>query len=182
MPFSRFFTIPRAICSICSRRVGQSGPTRFESLSNTEWQLKWCKLQRKADQQLRSYARLCVTGHYDFVTICTFWKLTLITLNSLWYNFGHVLMIEICSVLSGRGCWRMQYTIYENRPHRRHFTVHCLQWSITFLTEYRTRDTVILSRQRTTQALINLRGCAGWPAPLLFAYGINRFLMTWLIP
>ena len=67
---------------------------------------------------------------------CTFWKLTLITLNSLWNNFGHVLIIEICSVLSGRGCWRMWYTIYENWPHRRHFTVHCLQWSITFLTEY----------------------------------------------
>ena len=30
----------------------------------------------------------------------------------------------------------MRYTIYENRPRRRHFTVNCLQWSITFLTEY----------------------------------------------
>ena len=69
-------------------------------------------------------------------TICTFWKLTLITLNSLWNNFGHILMIEICSVLSGSGCWRMWYTIYENRPHRSHFTVHFLQWSINFLTEY----------------------------------------------
>ena len=77
-----------------------------------------------------------LVGDISFVTICTFWKLTLITLNSLWTNFGHVLMIEICSVLSGSGCRRMWYTIYENRPHRRHFTVHCLQWSITFLTEY----------------------------------------------
>ena len=77
-----------------------------------------------------------LVGDISFVTICTFWKLTLIKLNSLWNNFGHVLMIEICSVLSGSGCWRMWYTIYENRPHRRHFTVHCLQWSITFLTEY----------------------------------------------
>ena len=34
---------------------------------------------------------------------------------------------------------------------------------------------IILSRQRTTKALIRLRGCAGWTAPLLFAYGINRF-------
>ena len=34
---------------------------------------------------------------------------------------------------------------------------------------------IILSRQRTTKALIRLRGCAGWSAPLLFAYGINRF-------
>ena len=34
--------------------------------------------------------------------------------------------------------------IYENRPHRRHFTVYCLQWSITFLTEYIT-DELILS-------------------------------------
>ena len=29
--------------------------------------------------------------------------------------------------------------------------------------------------QRTTKALIRLRGCAGWSVPLLFAYGINRF-------
>ena len=28
---------------------------------------------------------------------------------------------------------------------------------------------IILSRQRTTKALIRLRGCAGWSAPLLFA-------------
>ena len=33
----------------------------------------------------------------------------------------------------------------------------------------------ILSRQRTTKALIRLRGCAGRSAPLLFAYGTNRF-------
>ena len=31
---------------------------------------------------------------------------------------------------------------------------------------------IILSRQRTTKALIR---CAGWFAPLLFAYGIHRF-------
>ena len=29
--------------------------------------------------------------------------------------------------------------------------------------------------QRTTKALIRLRGFAGWSAPLLFAYSINRF-------
>ena len=34
---------------------------------------------------------------------------------------------------------------------------------------------IILSRQWTTKALIRLRGCTGWSAPLLFAYGINRF-------
>ena len=34
---------------------------------------------------------------------------------------------------------------------------------------------VILSRQQTTNALIRLRGCAGWSAPLLFAYDMNRF-------
>ena len=34
---------------------------------------------------------------------------------------------------------------------------------------------IILSRQRTTKTLIRLRGCAGWSAPLLFDYGINRF-------
>ena len=98
------------------------------------WRFSFILMQRSRDDGV-SCLRFLV-GDISFVTICTFWKLTLITLNSLWNNFGHVLMIEICSVLSGSGCWRMWYTIYENRPHRRHFTIHCLQWSITFLTEY----------------------------------------------
>ena len=34
---------------------------------------------------------------------------------------------------------------------------------------------IILSRQRTTKMLIRLRRCAGWSAPLLFAYGIIMF-------
>ena len=34
---------------------------------------------------------------------------------------------------------------------------------------------IILSRQRTIEVLIRLCGCAGWSAPLLFAFGINRF-------
>ena len=34
---------------------------------------------------------------------------------------------------------------------------------------------IILSRQRTTKAQFRLRGCAGWSAPLLFAYGKSRF-------
>ena len=34
---------------------------------------------------------------------------------------------------------------------------------------------IILSRQQTTKALIRLSRCPGWSAPLLFAYGINRF-------
>ena len=38
----------------------------------------------------------------------------------------------------------------------------------------KTRD-IILSRQRIIKVLIRLRGCAGWSAPLLFAYGINKF-------
>ena len=41
---------------------------------------------------------------------------------------------------------------------------------------------IILSRQWTTKALISLSGCAGWSAPLLFAYGIKQvFFMTRLI-
>ena len=40
-----------------------------------------------------------------------------------------------------------------------------------------TRD-ITLSRQRTTKALIRLRGCAGWSAPLLFAYDI-RHVFRW---
>ena len=35
-----------------------------------------------------------------------------------------------------------------------------------------------LSKQRTTKVLIRLRGCAGWSAPLLFAYGI-RHVFAW---
>ena len=42
------------------------------------------------------------------------------------------------------------------------------------ISDIETRD-IILSRQRTTQVLIRLCRCAGWSAPLLFAYGINRF-------
>ena len=42
---------------------------------------------------------------------------------------------------------------------------------------YKTRG-IILSWQRTTKALIRLRGCAGWSAPLLFAYGI-RHIFSW---
>ena len=33
---------------------------------------------------------------------------------------------------------------------------------------------IILSRQQTTKTLSRLRGCAGWSAPLLFAYGKSR--------
>ena len=33
---------------------------------------------------------------------------------------------------------------------------------------------ITLSRQRSKKALISLRGCAGWSAPLLFAYDTNR--------
>ena len=34
---------------------------------------------------------------------------------------------------------------------------------------------VLLSKQRTTKALVRLRGCAGWSAPLLYAYAFNSF-------
>ena len=34
---------------------------------------------------------------------------------------------------------------------------------------------ITLSRQRKTKMLIRLRACAGWFAPLLFAYAMNRF-------
>ena len=37
---------------------------------------------------------------------------------------------------------------------------------------------IILSKQWTTKALIGLRGCAGWSAPLLFAYDI-RHIFSW---
>ena len=37
---------------------------------------------------------------------------------------------------------------------------------------------IILSRQRTTKALIRLRGCAGWSAPLFLAYDV-RHVFSW---
>ena len=37
---------------------------------------------------------------------------------------------------------------------------------------------IILSRQRTTKALIRLHGCTGWSAHLLFAYGIRQ-VFSW---
>ena len=37
---------------------------------------------------------------------------------------------------------------------------------------------ITLARQRTTKALIRLRGCAGWSAPLLFTYDIKH-IFTW---
>ena len=40
-----------------------------------------------------------------------------------------------------------------------------------------TRD-IILSKQRTTKALIRPCGCAGWSVPLLFAYDI-RHIFSW---
>ena len=42
------------------------------------------------------------------------------------------------------------------------------------ISDIKTRD-FILSRQWTTKVLIRLHECAGWSAPLVFAYGINRF-------
>ena len=42
------------------------------------------------------------------------------------------------------------------------------------ISDVETRE-ILLSRQLTTKVLIRLRGCAGWSAPLLFAYSINRF-------
>ena len=37
---------------------------------------------------------------------------------------------------------------------------------------------ITLSKQQTTKVLIRLRGCAGWSAPLLFAYAI-RHIFVW---
>ena len=38
-----------------------------------------------------------------------------------------------------------------------------------------------ISKQRTTKVLIRLRGCAGWSAPLLFAFDI-RYDFAWPSP
>ena len=62
----------------------------------------------------------------------------------------------------------------SNRPAQ----LQKLAWGLKFWLH---KLDITLSRQRTTKALIRLRGCAGWSAPLLFAYEIRRFLMAWLI-
>ena len=53
------------------------------------------------------------------------------------------------------------------------------QWE-SWNCKYRTAD-IILSKQRTTKALLRLWGCTGWSAPLLFAYGIIRVFPMQLI-
>ena len=40
---------------------------------------------------------------------------------------------------------------------------------------------IILSKQRTTKALIRLRGCAGWSVSLLFEYDMTHYFMAQLI-
>ena len=52
-----------------------------------------------------------LVGDISFVTICTFWKLTLITLNSLWNNFGHVL--NDWNLFSIVGQWLLKNVIYD---------------------------------------------------------------------
>ena len=42
------------------------------------------------------------------------------------------------------------------------------------ISDIETRD-IMLFKQQITKLLISLRGCTGWSAPLLFAYGKNRF-------
>ena len=49
-------------------------------------------------------------------------------------------------------------------------------WSLE-ISAIESRD-IILSKQRTTKALIRLHGCAGWTAPFLFAYDI-RHIFSW---
>ena len=49
-------------------------------------------------------------------------------------------------------------------------------WSLE-ISAIESRD-IILSKQRTTKALIKLRRCTGWSAPLLLAYDI-RHIFSW---
>ena len=49
-------------------------------------------------------------------------------------------------------------------------------WSLE-ISDIETRG-IILSRQWKKKVLIRLRGCAGWSAPLLFAYGISH-IFAW---
>ena len=48
-------------------------------------------------------------------------------------------------------------------------------WCLRQLVSLNLAIGIILSKQRTTKVLIRLRRCAGWSAPLLFTYGMNRF-------
>ena len=77
-----------------------------------------------------------------------FWHMSLITRKLVFGVCDQVRLKPACQATEAR--WRLEISDIETRG-------------------------IILSRQRTTKALIRLRGCAGWSAPLLFAYCINRF-------
>ena len=66
-------------------------------------------------------------------------------------------------------CFGVCDQVRLNRPAQLQRLVKSLEISAV------TSRSVKLSRQRTKKALIRRRGCAGWFAPFLFAYGINMF-------
>ena len=65
------------------------------------------------------------------------------------------------------------FRIFDKVRHNPACSATELSWSLE-ISDIETRS-IILSRKQTTKALIRLHRCTGWSAPLLFAYGINRF-------
>ena len=65
------------------------------------------------------------------------------------------------------------FGVYNQVRHKPAYAATDARWRLE-IWDIETRG-IILSRQRTTKALVRLRGCAGRSAPLLFAYGKSRF-------
>ena len=93
-----------------------------------------------------------------------------------WVFAGHTSFCRFgCFQAHFRYCPSLCSKIYTNEPHHEKT---CLQglWQLRLKPACSADETAIIpSRQQTTKALIRLRGCSDWSAPLLFAYGINRF-------
>ena len=70
----------------------------------------------------------------------------------------------------------MPLWVSDQARHKTACTATETSWVLEILA-IASRD-IILSEQRTTKALIRLRGCAVWSAPLLFAYDI-RHIFSW---
>ena len=89
--------------------------------------------------------------------------------------------------------------IFWNRKHRSHSYIShdmtkcvfgsfrpsqtqpaCTATEVSYSLEISAKESrdIILSKQQRTKVLIRLRGCAGWSAPLLFAYDI-RHIFSW---
>ena len=97
---------------------------------------------------------------FDHVDCVMLWNLKLYT-----YKMSHVTIKPVFGVCNQV---RLKLTCSATEASQRHE-----------IANIETRGNKI-SKQQTTKVLIRLCRFAGWFAPLLFAYGITGFLVTWL--